>query len=149
MSHTDQSSSSYEYAIPVPQLVERYSQLYSGLIYDVLDEMGYPHQALAVDIKPIRADMVLSGPAFTIKGVSDPLGDETLRDRRIHLFNDMRALHCPLIDVRDCSFDLQAAHYGEMNAVLGRASGVIGAVIDGGCRDTGFLLKANFPVCCR
>lgn len=149
MNHTSQISSYYEYTIPITQLIERYSQLYSGAIYDVLDEMGYPHQVLAVDIKPIRADMVLSGPAFTIKGVPDPVGDETLLKRRIHLFNDMRALGCSLIDVRDCSFDLQAAHYGEMNAVVGRASGVIGAVIDGGCRDTGFLLKANFPVCCR
>lgn len=139
----------YEYAIPVTELVDRYKQLYSGALYDVLDEMGMPHQALAVDVKPIRQDMVIAGPAFTIKGVPDSVGDETLRERRIHLFNDMKALNCPLIDVRDCSFDTQVAHYGEMNAVLGRASGAVGAVVDGGCRDTGFLLKMNFPVWCR
>ena len=93
--------------------------------------------------------MVVAGPAFTIKGVPDPVGDETLRHRRIHLFNDMKSLGCPLIDTRDCSLDTQVAHYGEMNAVLGKGNGAIGAVVDGGSRDTGFLLQRNFPVFCR
>ncbi|NJL92736.1 MAG: RraA family protein [Anaerolineae bacterium] len=139
----------YEYRIPVEDLIRRYRALYSGAVYDALDELGLPHQALAVEVKPIRQDMVLAGPAFTIKGVSDSVGDEELRNRRIHLFNDMRALGCPVVDIRDVSFDDQVAHYGEMNAVLGRASGAIGAVIDGGCRDTGFLLRQDFPVWCR
>jgi len=144
-----QTKNAYEYDQPVTELITRYKKLYTGAVYDALDHRGYPHQALAVDIKPIRNDMVLAGPAFTIKGVPDPIGDEELRQRRIHLFEDMRALGCPLIDVRDCSFDTQVAHYGEMNAVLGEASGAIGAVVDGGCRDTGFLLRRNFPTWCR
>lgn len=139
----------YEYGVAVPELVDRYRRLYSGVLYDALEELGLPHQALAVDIKPIRSDMVVAGPAFTIKGMPDSVGDEELRNRRIHLFNDMKSLGCPVIDIRDCSFDVQAAHYGEMNAVLGRASGAIAAVVDGGCRDTGFLLRADFPVWCR
>jgi 4-hydroxy-4-methyl-2-oxoglutarate aldolase len=139
----------YSQSIAVPELVERYRKLYSGAIYDVLDHMGLPHQALAPDIKPVRADMVLAGPAFTIKGIPDPVGDEDLRNRRIHLFNDMKALGCPVIDTRDCSFDMQVAHYGEMNAVLGQACGAAGALVDGGCRDTGFLLRADFPTFCR
>ncbi|WP_158607001.1 RraA family protein [Paenibacillus ginsengarvi] len=138
----------YEYGVPVPELIERYKQLYTGAVYDVLDHMGYPHQALATALKPVRQDMMLAGPAFTIKGIPDIKGDEELRTRRIHLFNEMRALGVPLVDTRDCSMDTQAAHYGEMNAVLGKASGVVGAVIDGGCRDTGFLLRDDFPVFC-
>lgn len=139
----------YTFDLPVPELIERYKKLYTGAVYDALDERGFPHQALASDIKPIQQDMVLAGPAFTIKGVPDPVGDEELRQRRIHLFEDMRDLNCPVIDVRDCSFDTQVAHYGEMNAVLGEASGAIGAVVDGGCRDTGFLLQRGFPTWCR
>lgn len=139
----------YEYGVPVSELIERYKKLYTGAVYDVLDHMGYPNQALANSMKPVRQDMVLAGPAFTIKGFSDIKGDEDLRTRRIHLFNDMRSLGCPLIDTRDCSMDTQAAHYGEMNAVLGKASGVIGAVVDGGCRDTGLILRDDFPVFCH
>jgi 4-hydroxy-4-methyl-2-oxoglutarate aldolase len=139
----------YIYDVPVPELVQRYSQLYTGAVYDMLDHLGMPYQALAADIKPVRLDMVVAGLAFTIKGIPDPVGDETLRQRRIHLFNDMKALGCPLIDIRDCSFDVQVAHYGEMNAVLGASCGVVGAVVDGGSRDTAFLLKRNFPIFCR
>lgn len=139
----------YQYEFPVHELITRYKRLYSGAVYDILDHMNLPHQALATDIKPVRDTMVLAGPAFTIKGVPDPIGDEELRERRIHLFNDMRGLNVPVIDTRDCSFDLQAAHYGEMNAVLGRASGAVGALIDGGCRDTGFLIHMDFPTWCR
>jgi 4-hydroxy-4-methyl-2-oxoglutarate aldolase len=143
------TTSSYEYGIPVEELVKRYRALYSGAIYDVLDERGLPHQALAADLKPVRADMVIAGPAFTLKGIPDSTGNETLRSKRINMFNDMKATGVPLIDVRDCSFDTQVAHYGEMNAVVGRSVGVVGALIDGGCRDTGFLLRDDFPVVCR
>lgn len=139
----------YEYGTDVRELIDRYAALYSGAIYDILDELGYPNQALATDIKPIRQDMILAGPAFTVKGIPDTAGNVDMRDRRIHLFNDMRATGVPLLDVRDCSFDTQVAHYGEMNATVGAANGVIGAIVDGGCRDTSFLLKRDFPVMVR
>jgi 4-hydroxy-4-methyl-2-oxoglutarate aldolase len=124
-------------------VVERYRSLYTGLVYDIMDEMGLPYQALATDLRPLRDDMIVAGPAFTMQGVNDPVGDPTLRERRIQMFNEMRH---PCVDVRDAGFDFRVAHYGEMNAVLGRAKGVVGAVIDGGLRDSGLLLKMDFPV---
>lgn len=139
----------YIYDLPVQEIIDRYRKTYSGAVYDVLDGMGLPHQALATDVKPVRQDWVLAGPAFTLKGIPDPTGDEKLRSRRIHMFEAMKATGVPLIDVRDCSFDTQAAHYGEMNATVGASCGVIGAVVDGGSRDTRFLLDRDFPVFCR
>lgn len=139
----------YDYGVPVESLIKRYRQLYSGAVYDILDEQDLAHQVLATDLKPVRQDMVLAGPAFTMKGIPDSNGNEDLRGKRIHMFAEMKEQGVPLIDVRDCSFDTQAAHYGEMNAVVGKSCGVIGAVVDGGCRDTGFLLRDDFPVFCR
>ncbi|HQU49747.1 MAG TPA: hypothetical protein PLM09_11590, partial [Casimicrobiaceae bacterium] len=74
---------------PAPDMVEtidRFRKLYTGLVYDILDEMGLPYQALATDIRPLRPDMVVAGPAFTIQGINDPVGDENLREPRIKLF---------------------------------------------------------------
>jgi regulator of RNase E activity RraA len=139
----------YEYDVPVEDLIKRYSNLYSGAVYDVMDEMGLPFQALAPDLKPVRADMVLAGPAFTMKGIPDSVGKPELREKRINMFTDMRKQGVPLIDVRDCSSDTQVAHYGEMNATVGKSVGVVGAVVDGGCRDTKFLLDDDFPIFCR
>jgi len=132
--------------IAMTDICARFHKLYTGLVYDVLDGLGLPHQVLATDLRPLRPDMVLAGPAFTVQGLNDPVGDPTLRERRIKLFKAMTA---PCIDVRDCSFDTRCAHYGEMNAVLGRASGVVGALIDGGTRDSRLVMDMNFPVFAR
>ena len=130
----------------VIETIDRYRRLYTGLVYDILDEMGLPYQALATDIRPLRPDMVIAGPAFTIQGINDPVGDEGLRERRIKLFGEMRY---PCVDVRDCGYDTRVAHYGEMNAVLGRAKGVVGAIVDGGTRDSRHVLAMDFPLFCR
>lgn len=44
------NSETYDYGTPVDELVKRYRVLYSGAIYDVLDQKGLPHQALATDL---------------------------------------------------------------------------------------------------
>lgn len=146
---TAETANPYEYPLPVEELIARYRKTYSGAVYDVLDELGYPYQALASDVKPVNNDWVLAGPAFTMKGIPEPTGDPKLRERRIHMFDAMKATGVPIIDVRDCSFDLQAAHYGEMNATVGASCGVIGAIVDGGSRDTRFLIERDFPIFAR
>lgn len=139
----------YDYGVDINELIDGYRALYTGAVYDVLEELGLPDQALATEIRPIRDDLVVAGPAFTVKGIPDASADEGLRERRIRMFADMKAIGMPLIDVRDCSFDTQASHYGEMNATVGAMSGVIGALVDGGSRDTRFLLERDFPLMCR
>ncbi|WP_448659115.1 RraA family protein [Sphingomonas sp. CJ99] len=130
----------------VEDLRSRYARLYGGAIYDVLDELGYPNQVLATDLAPIEPGSVVIGPAFTIQGVSDPLGDEELSQRRIRLFSEMRY---PCVDVRDCGFDVRVAHYGEMNATLGVKHGAVGAIVDGGVRDVRLIREMGFPVYAR
>lgn len=133
-------------AVTMEAITQRYKPLYSGLIYDILDEMGYPNQVLANDMRPLEPRMVLAGPAFTIQGINDPVGDPEMSERRIQLF---KAMSYPCVDVRDCGFDVRVAHYGEMNATLGRKFGAVGAVVDGGVRDSRHLLDMDFPVICR
>lgn len=57
-------------SIPVNELVERYKRLSSPVVYDILDTMGYPNQALSADIRTLDPQMVVAGPAFTIDGYS-------------------------------------------------------------------------------
>ena len=40
--------------------------LYSAVIADILDEMGYRNQAMANDILPLKVDDVVCGTAFTV-----------------------------------------------------------------------------------
>ena len=42
------------------------SELYSAVIGDILDKMGYLHQFLPQRIQPIHTDMVVAGRAMTV-----------------------------------------------------------------------------------
>lgn len=134
---------------PTPSMEEissRYRRFYSGLIFDILEEMGMPNQALANDIRPLIPSAVIAAPAFTVQMVSDPTCDPDLREKRINMFKEMTF---PCIDIRDAGFDTRAAHYGEMNATLGAKFGCVGAVIDGGTRDSRHVIERGFPVFAR
>ena len=41
-------------------------ELFTALVGDVLDKMGYLHQFLSPNIKPLRKDMVIIGRAMTV-----------------------------------------------------------------------------------
>jgi 4-hydroxy-4-methyl-2-oxoglutarate aldolase len=132
--------------VTIEEIIKRYKQLYSGLVYDILDIMGLPNQALANDIKPLKQEMVVAGPAFTVKGTTDVTCDDTRRNRRLKMWPEMKY---PCVEVCDCNLDQSVAHFGELSATIARNYGAVGAVIDGGTRDSNFLLKMNFPVFTR
>ena len=136
----------YDFGIPVAELRERFSRLYSGLIFDVLDKMKFPNQALASDIKPLDDAWVISGPAYTVKMESSSEVDPKVREYRLSMLDHM---HPGMIEIRDCSHNEQSAHFGELNASIVRAKGCVGAVIDGGSRDSRHIKQMGFPVFCR
>jgi 4-hydroxy-4-methyl-2-oxoglutarate aldolase len=127
-------------------LCERYRRCYAGLVYDVLEHMGYPNQALSHDLSPLTPDMKLSGPAFTVKGTTSTQKDEAVRFRRLEMIKKMRR---PCIEVRDGGTPYPAAIYGELSATSAAAHGAVGALVDGGTRDSSFMIQAGFPVFAR
>ena len=60
--------------VSMPGLIHRYEQLSSAVVYDILDTMRYPEQALSSDITPLAPDMTVAGPAFTFNGESERPG---------------------------------------------------------------------------
>jgi 4-hydroxy-4-methyl-2-oxoglutarate aldolase len=132
--------------LEIEEIIKRYKQLYSGLIYDTLDRMGLPNQALANDIKPLKQEMIVAGPAFTAKGTTDVTCDRVRLNRVMKMWPEMQY---PCVEVRDCNLFKSVAHYGELSATIARKYGAVGAVIDGGTRDSNFLLKMNFPIFTR
>src|SRR5215831_8658598 len=132
--------------VNLAEVCERYQKLYAGLVYDVLEHLGYPHQVLSHEITPLALDMKLAGPAFTVKGTTTTEKDETLRFRRLEALKEMRH---PCIEVRDRSTPYNVALYGELSATAARANGAVGVLIDGGTRDSGMLMAMGFPVFAR
>jgi 4-hydroxy-4-methyl-2-oxoglutarate aldolase len=125
------------------ELIDRYKKLYTGAVSDTLDELGMRHQALPHYIIPLTMDTVVAGPAFTGQGY--PVDDTTNNDSttRIRMLESIKP---GTISIWSSAGHFASAHWGEIMSNAARERGCTGAVIDGGLRDTGFVLKMGFPV---
>lgn len=122
-------------------LAKKFLKFYSALIYDVLEDMGYPDQALHYSIGPIHPDMKVAGYAFTIKGSSqaEP-GDKEEGMKILEKINQNEVV------VMDTGHNEQCGHWGEITSTAVMGQGCVGAVIDGGSRDTYYVNKLGFPL---
>jgi regulator of RNase E activity RraA len=128
------------------QIVERYRKLYGGLIYDVLEHFDFPNQAVSHHLTALAQDMKLAGPAFTVKGTMSCEKDESRRYKRLAMIKEMRY---PCVEVRDAGTPFNVAIYGELSATTAQAYGAVGALVDGGIRDSNHLIRMGFPVFAR
>lgn len=110
-------------------------QAYSADLYDVLDKMGYPNQCLDLSIAPLSGDMKVAGPAFTIWGIREPRFDEALPRPDFDDNALFDHIYPGCVVAINAEKDQVVGHWGEMMSYGARASGAVGAVIDGGTRD--------------
>ena len=123
----------------------RFEATYSGAIFDVLREMGLPNQALPPNLKPLNPEIKLAGPVFPVGGrVSEITEDESLL-RWCNVLSQAPSGHVVVCQPNDSTL----AHMGELSAETLNFRGIRGYVVDGGCRDNGFILNLGFRVFCR
>jgi regulator of RNase E activity RraA len=127
-------------------LADRLEQCYTGAVYDVLRAMGYPRQVLPDTIRPLDPTRKLAGPVYTVSGHMDEKLDahETLLQWTGLLSK------APSGAVVICQpNDSTLAYMGELSAETMLSRGVRGYIVDGGCRDSDFILRIGFRVFCR
>jgi regulator of RNase E activity RraA len=122
------------------------SDLYTAAVADVLDAHGLGRQTLPAAIGPLRPGMRLEGPAFAVEGEPRAQTDSDASIRRIL---EMLGAVPPGAVAVYATHDDAAAQFGELSATALQAKGCPGVVLDGGCRDVGFIERAGFPVFCR
>jgi len=116
--------------------------LYTPVIGDILDTLGFTHQFLPVEIKPISPQMTVVGRAMPVilgdvYGIQrKPFGRLTealdqLQSGEIYLAKSGHA---------------QCAAWGELLTATAKVRGATGAVIDGFHRDTPQILLQDWPV---
>lgn len=132
-------------------------KLYTPVVGDILDQMGYTHQFLPMNIRPLTAlvppNMVapmepdnrnaLVGWACTVLendvfcAPKKPFGylTEALDQLRPNEIYVATGAH-------------NSALWGELLTATSKVRGAVGAVIDGPTRDTPQVLAQNFPVFC-
>ena len=133
-------------------------KLYTPVVGDILDQMGYSHQFLPPELKPLEAlvpadayidrsepdnRLKLAGYACTIlendvfEAPKKPFG---------YLTEALDQLKPNEIYVATGAHN--SALWGELLTATAKARGAVGAVLDGYSRDTPQVLSQNFPVFC-
>jgi regulator of RNase E activity RraA len=127
-------------------LSERLSRCYSGAVYDVMRDMGLRPGVLPRTIAGLTTGSRMAGPVFTVRGRPDPTIDaHTSLLEWTGLLSKARSGHVLVIQPQD---DVRAL-MGELSAETLKLRGVLGCIIDGGCRDTELIVGQGFPVFCR
>lgn len=138
--------SSVQAARPLPDLRSRYLSVYTGLLVDVLDHMGYPTQTLPHELTPLTRGMRVAGPAFTVEGRPRAGIDFERSIRKIlTMLGEAPTGHVLVYQTHDT----ETAHLGELSVTALLTKGCAGAIIDGGCRDIEYILQSDFPVFSR
>ncbi len=121
----------------------RLALLYSGAVHDVLRGMGHDNCVLPTNIRPLDPSLKVAGPVWTVSGRID-----RTKSRHETLLGWTTVLSkAPAGHVVVCQPNHQeVAMMGELSSETLKNKGVLGYVVDGGCRDTDFILQQKFPV---
>lgn len=120
-------------------------KLYTPVVGDILDGMGYYHQFLPPEIRPLKPDFKLAGIAMPVLMIDvfgpqkKPFGLLTealdqLQEDEIYMAAG-GAMRC--------------AYWGELLTATARTRKAAGAVLNGWHRDTPQVLEQNWPVFSR
>lgn len=118
-------------------------ELYTAVISDILDGLGYRDQALDATIRPAYPGAVVAGRAHTVLSTdvyappADPYGMEIAA---------IDALQPDDVVVAATNRSTRTCFWGELLSTAARARGARGAVIDGYTRDVRRIERMGFPV---
>jgi 4-hydroxy-4-methyl-2-oxoglutarate aldolase len=136
------------YSIPLKEMADRYSKLYTAAINDIFQEKGLHHQWLGPEISCKTVDLqdkIVAGAAFTVQWIFDPLPDE----REQYAAKMVQSYPEDNIVVVDAGADQVSGFWGELATTVCLRNGVKGAVINGGAKDTGIIKTMGFPIFCK
>src|SRR5690349_16070832 len=120
------------------------STLYTPVVGDILDRLGFYHQFLPQEVQPMREDMVVVARATPVLlvSVSGPQPDMFLQ-----LTRALDQIEAGEVYVTTEALD--CASWGEIMTATAKARGGTGAVLNGFHRDTPQVLEQNWPVFSR
>ena len=118
-------------------------QLYSAVISDVLDSLGYRNQTMEPHLRPVEPSMVLVGRAKTVLAAEVYRIPDKPYEKQIAALDSIKPGE---VFVAALNGSKSSAFFGELMATAIRAAGGRGAVIDGLSRDTKKIVGMGFPV---
>ena len=125
-------------------------ELFTALVGDIMDKMGYLHQFLSPKIKPLRKDMVTIGRAMTVLE-ADVLTESAHRTNNPMMKKPFGIMFEALDSLKEneiyiCSGSSpRYALWGGLMSTRALKLKAAGAVVDGYSRDSNEIEKLNFP----
>lgn len=118
-------------------------RLYSSVLADILDGLGYRNQVMRPEIRPLYVGARVAGRAATMLVVN--VTDVPAQPYRLlmEFLDSMKVGEVALAGVQGTA---RAAIWGELLSTHTRAHGGRGAVLDGLCRDSRSIAEMRFPV---
>ncbi len=125
------------------------TELFTAVVGDIMDKMGYIHQFLPPKIQPLREDMFVVGRAMTVLE-ADCYGEKN-EGANPYLSKPFGLMLEALDDLKENEVYLctgaspDYALWGELMSTRAMQLKAAGAVVDGYSRDTRGILDLNFP----
>jgi regulator of RNase E activity RraA len=119
--------------------------LYTAVLSDVLDGLGFRDQAMSASIRPLDEGLTLAGFARTglYREVFHAIAGENPYELEIALVDDLKPDD---VAVFGCCGSRRIAPWGELLSTASRARGAAGCVTDGMIRDIRAIRALRFPV---
>ena len=120
-------------------------KLYTGVVCDSLDELGYRNQAMRENIRPLHHDMVIAGRAKTILAVDVYHIHDNPYGKEIEALDSIKPGEVAVVCTNESKNN---GVWGELLSTATLMRGGTGAIVDGLIRDTKQILKLGFSVFC-
>lgn len=122
--------------------IARLRTCYTSVVHDVMRARGLRNFTLPPRLRPLQPEIVLTGPVWTVEGRIDESADahETLL-----AWTGLLSKAPPGHVWTAQPHNQVVAQMGELSAETLHRKGVLGCVVDGGLRDTNFILRLGFP----
>ncbi|MEM7014932.1 MAG: RraA family protein [Verrucomicrobiota bacterium] len=118
-------------------------KLYSAVVADVLDGMGYRHRCLSADVQALTPNQKVCGRVFTAK--AQPVNEIPDEPYKLEM-EAIDTMQAGDVLVVDADGNRESAFWGELLSTACLAKGVRGAVMNTCCRDLWALSQMEFPV---
>jgi regulator of RNase E activity RraA len=118
-------------------------RLYSAVIADVLDDLGYREQAMGPEVRPLDPSFRILGRALTVLAAdvyeqpADPYEKELAA---VDALTEGDVLVATTNGSKSCGF------WGELLSTAAASKAARGAVVDGFTRDSAQIVEIGFPV---
>src|SRR3954452_19624434 len=119
--------------------------LYTPVVGDILDDLGFTHQFLPQPIQPMREEMKLAGRAMPVLMI-DVYGKQKVPfGKLIEALDQLQPGEIYLAS----GGEMRCAYWGEILTATAKKRGAVGAAINGFHRDTPMVREQDWPVFSR